>query len=299
MGSCFATHMGAHMIESLPEKNVIVNPMGVMYNPASIYQLLYLFLPPHYIFPHLPLFVGSDGLMRHWFCSSLFAEEKRADLVNKLRELYSRSRDFLQTCDALFVTFSTDTVFKLVEGRLAGKVVANCHKQPASMFSEETCPFNEMKTLWNRIFRGLAQINPDIKVVFTLSPYRYTKHGLHENALSKARLLMLIDNLCKKWDNACYFPAYEIVNDELRDYRFYDADMLHPSQQAIDYVWEKLQAWTFTPELTEYASEKQKILRDLAHRPLHPQSEAAKIFKQKSEERIKNFQKKWGERIRE
>lgn len=297
MGSCFATHMGNRMASCLPEKSVIANPMGVMYNPASICQLLLHLLPPHYIFPQLPLFMGDDGLWRHWYCSSLFAEKKRSSLTSQLRGIYQTTERLLKECDALLVTFSTDTVFRLKEGRLAGKVVANCHKQPASMFSEETCPINEMMTMWNRVLKKLTIENPTIRVIFTLSPYRYTRHGLHANALSKARLLILIDALCKKWECASYFPAYEIITDELRDYRFYNADMLHPSEQATDYVWEKFQTWAFTPDLREYALDKQRILRCLAHRPLHPQSLSTQRFAASIKEMEKAFYKKWGDTI--
>lgn len=295
VGSCFATHMGERMAECLSEKNIAVNPMGVMYNPASIYQFLEIFFSRKNSFPFVPFFKGNDDLWHHWYCSTLFAEKKRTDLAEKLINIYGETRSLLKECDALFITFSTDTVFRLTEGRLAGKVVANCHKQPASMFREETCPVKEMMTMWNRIFKKLETESPHIRIIFTLSPYRYTRHGLHENALSKARLLMLIDSLCKKWDNASYFPAYEIITDELRDYRFYDADMLHPSKQAVDYVWEKFQEWAFTPELKEYASERKKILCDKAHKPLHPNSTAALKFAEIKEKRLRAFQEKWGE----
>jgi len=297
LGSCFATHMGSRLASCLPKRNVAVNPMGVMYNPASISQLLHLLLPPHRTFPQYPLFVADDGLWRHWYCSSLFAEKKRTSLTNKLRDIYKTAQGVLNKCDAILVTFSTDTVFRLKEGRMAGKVAANCHKQPASMFSEEICPMSEMQAAWNRVLKKITMLCPTTHVIFTLSPYRYTKHGLHENALSKARLLILIDALCKNRECASYFPAFEIITDELRDYRFYNADMLHPSEQAIDYVWEKFQNWAFSPELKEYALDRQKILRDLAHRPLHPDTTAAVKFAASIKEKEKAFKKKWGETV--
>ena len=147
--------------------------------------------------------------------------------------------------------------------------------------------------LSDTLTRLFALRGDDLKVVFTLSPYRYRKYGMVENARVKARLLLLIDALCRRFEGAAYFPAYEIVTDELRDYRFYKEDMLHPSDQAVGYVWERFREWTFTPEMDEFAREWQSIARASAHRPLHPESEEHKRFVQTMESRRQLFRQKW------
>ena len=163
------------------------------------------------------------------------------------------------------------------------------------MFDEVILDPEQLKEMWDMLLYQLKHIRPELKVVFTLSPYRYYKYGMHENALSKARLLLLIDYLCRTHEQASYFPAYEIITDELRDYRFYAPDMLHPTEQAADYVWERFSDWTFTDEMKIYARERQALQRDLNHRPLNPDSTASILFKEKVEARLKLFEKKWNE----
>ena len=130
-----------------------------------------------------------------------------------------------------------------------------------------------------RSWQSLLTLLPErMKVVFTVSPYRYAKYGFHGSQLSKSTLLLAVDALCRADSRCLYFPAYEIVLDELRDYRFYDADMLHVSEQAVEYVWERFRAWAFTEEMTTFAQEWAEISKALAHRPLHPDSEAFRRF---------------------
>lgn len=297
VGSCFAQHMGDRLSECLPREQVMVNPTGVLYNPVSISTAIDLAVRPTCQMPEALAFEGNDGLWHHWWCSTLFSAESRDSLMQRLYTQWQQAHRLLKAADVLFVTLSTDMVYKLTGEAATDIVVANCHKQPARLFSHSVADLSYMERIWSELIEKLHALNPHLHIVLTLSPYRYTKDGLHANALTKARLLLLIDHLCSTCEGTSYFPAYEIITDELRDYRFYEPDMLHPSAQAIDYVWEKLQAWAFTPQLTDYARERQQIMRDMAHRPLHPESDAYKQFVAKREKRQQLFEKKWGTKL--
>ena len=296
IGSCFADHIGALMAESLPSSQVRVNPRGPLYNPVSIRQALVSYLPSRIAQPFSEdgFFQTADGQWRHWEYSTKFSAPTREGLHALLSEEWKQSCESLLQTETLFVTFSTDHTYRLAEGNNAGHCVANCHKQPARLFVENVETLDSLCEMWSDLLSMLHKELPQLQVVFTLSPYRYAKYGMHENALSKARLLLLIDSLCANFDFAHYFPAYEIVLDELRDYRFFAEDMLHPSPQAVSYIWERFQQWAFTSELCVYSKERAALLRDINHCPINPQSEAHQAFLRKLEEKKKAFRKKWG-----
>ena len=199
----------------------------------------------------------------------------------------------LLQADVVALTLSTDHVFTLVADGAEGVPVANSHKEPQSRFAERVLTIDEMLTPWRTALLTLRSLVPAVRVVMTLSPYRYAKHGMHGNALSKAQLLLLIDALTHAVDGVDYFPAYEIVLDELRDYRFYAPDMLHPSEQAVDYVWERFKNWCFSADLQRYAAERVALLRAEAHRPLHPGSEAHRRFAEALAQKQAAFRARW------
>ena len=294
IGSCFTDHIGRHMAESLPAGHVEVNPNGVLYNPGSIFTALQLLLDEENEPIEKMYFEGRDGLWRNWLYAGEFAANTQEECHGQIQQRRQQAREVLRQADALFITLSTDHCYFLSADCQRDSLVANCHKEPARRFTEAALPFATLLDEGQALLRRLQTEYPALQVVFTLSPYRYRKYGLHESQVSKARLLHAIDEWCATQPNALYFPAYEIVVDELRDYRFYADDMLHPSDQAVDYVWERFQEWAFTPELQQYACEKAALLRDFAHRPLHPESEAAKLFFAQREKKKENFIKTWG-----
>lgn len=173
-------------------------------------------------------------------------------------------------------------------------MAGNCHKEPAADFSEWEMTVEDILRGWQPLVERLAQAAPRLRVVFTVSPYRYVRYGLHGSQLGKAALLLAADRLCRTSGRCLYFPAYEIVVDELRDYRFYERDMLHPSAVAVDYVWEQLRRWSFTPELERYCDEWQAVRRDLEHRSLHPGSAEDARFRERTRLRAEAFERKWG-----
>lgn len=296
IGSCFADHIGQLMTNCLPNKQVIVNPHGPLYNPISIRQVLASYLPSGIAkpFDEAVFFKTPEGEWRHWDYSTKFTAPTQEALEQMLRKDWLDVQKHFVTTQTLFITFSTDHVYRLTQGECIGHYVANCHKQPSRMFAECTEPLEQLTTLWTDFIQLLHNELPQMQVVFTLSPYRYAKYGMHANALSKARLMLLIDSLCQQFSFTHYFPAYEIVTDELRDYRFYDTDMLHPSDQAVNYIWERFTEWAFTDSLTNYAHERIALLRAMQHRPLNAQSDAHKAFLNKLEQKKKDFLRKWG-----
>lgn len=293
-GSCFADHMGERLRQSLPPQAVCVNPSGVLYNPISLSLSLDAWMQPSPTLLDEGMFQAGDRQFRHWLFSTRFEAATPELLRPIIKEAHQQAHSHLLRSQVLFITFSTDHVFFLQTPDGNELPVANCHKMPSRLFSEQVVSGQAMLERWQHTLRQLHVICPQLHVVFTLSPYRYVKHGLHQNALSKARLLLLIDALCETFPFVEYFPAYEIITDELRDYRFYAPDMLHPSEQAIDYVWERFRTHYFTPALSEFAHEQAQLLRDESHRPLHPESETYRLFQLRCQERRIAFEQKWG-----
>lgn len=182
-------------------------------------------------------------------------------------------RVWMEPVDVLIVTFGTTHVYER-----EGRVVANCQKLPARLFTERELSVGEIVDGMGKAIGRLRERNRDLRVVFTVSPYRYAKYGFHGSQLSKARLLMATEELVRTVENAVYFPAYEIVLDELRDYRFYDADMLHPSRQAVEYIWERFEETMLTADCRAFVKEIEPVRKALKHKPFDAESEEYKRF---------------------
>ena len=193
----------------------------------------------------------------------------------------------------VFLTLGTNHVYRLKE---TGEIVDNCEKRPAALFEEEELTVDECAEYLRKAVELLRANQPEVQIVLTVSPIRYRKYGYHESQLSKATLLLAIDkllHLTSDIGHLTYFPAYEIVMDELRDYRFYAADMLHPSEQAVDYIWERLVGWCFSDEAIAFMDEWRPIRQALTHRPFNPESEEYLRFMQQTHDRLAAFKKKY------
>ena len=218
------------------------------------------------------LFVGSC------FADSIgkrFAEERFPVVVNPFGVMYNPVSVYhtLQRCESIprivFITLGTNHVYRLKE---TGEIVDNCQKKPQSLFSEEQLSQEQCVDILSQIIKFLQTHRPDVKVVFTVSPIRYAKYGFHNSQLSKAVLLLAVDKVVAGYDCATYFPAYEIVLDELRDYRFYQPDMLHPSSQAVEYIWQQFVDSFFSSRAKSFLKEWKHIKDALNHRPFNPES---------------------------
>ena len=189
------------------------------------------------------------------------------------------------------ITLGTNHVYILKE---TDEIVDNCMKRPQKLFREEKLSVDECADYLSRAVAILKERNPEVKVIFTLSPIRYAKYGFHGSQLSKATLLLAVDKLVTASpESISYFPAYEIMNDELRDYRFYQPDMLHPSEQAVDYIYERFAETYFSEEAKAMVAEWEPIKAALAHRPFNPDSEEHKAFLAKVTAKKENFLAKW------
>ena len=188
----------------------------------------------------------------------------------------------------VFLTLGTNHVYRLKE---TGEIVDNCEKRPAALFEEEELTVDECAEYLRKAVELLRANQPEVQIVLTVSPIRYRKYGYHESQLSKATLLLAIDRL--QADSCYYFPAYEILTDELRDYRFYAPDMLHPSQQAVDYVWERLVDSCFSAAAKTFLDEWRPLKQILAHRPFNPDSEDYKALMQKTMQQVDDLRKKY------
>lgn len=225
------------------------------------------------------LFVGSC------FAQSMgerFLAEKFRATVNPYGVMYNPA-SILHTvsrcqspADFAVLTLGTNHVYRLKE---TDEIVDNCQKRPQSLFREEVLSIDECVGFLSQTVDTLVMLNPDIKVIITVSPIRYAKYGFHESQLSKAVLLLSANEMEKRYaGHVFYFPAYEIVNDELRDYRFYASDMLHPSEQAVEYIWECFSASLFGADTLQFLKEWQPIREAINHRPFNPDSDAYKEF---------------------
>ncbi len=287
LGSCFAGYVGNRM--RLAGLDVSVNPFGVLYNPWSIATACMLMSDDQPI-PD-GCFFESGGRWHSWLNDSSFSaaslEECRAGLEMVRCEQMTRLREL----DYLFITLGTNRYYELCGSHL---VVGNCHKQPGRMFVECIPDTEQTVAVLEQALNALWTVRPTLRIVLTVSPYRYAKYGFHENHLGKSVLLLAADTLCKRHERLCtYFPAYEILLDELRDYRFYADDMLHPSDAAVSYIWECLSSSVFSEETRAFVSECENVGRALAHRPQHPESSAYRDFLRQTMGRIEQLNKKY------
>ncbi|MCR4921434.1 MAG: GSCFA domain-containing protein [Bacteroidaceae bacterium] len=293
LGSCFAEHIGERLLSyALP---VLCNPVGTLYNPASIRALLSAACDP---LPDggprpLPLFPTAKGTeWRCWLAATGLAAPSRTaceTLMNERLDALARS---LAQSRYLFVTLGTSVCYRLRE---SGQTVANCHKMPAALFEEQRLTTAECVEALSDIVRIAQAQNPDVEVLFTVSPYRYQKYGFHGSQLAKATLLLAVDEVCRRHSDCClYLPVYEIFMDELRDYRYYAADMLHPSEVAIEVVWRRLVAECMSERLQHYLSDYEPIRRGLAHRPLAPDSESYRTFMAELDQKRLDLKSQYG-----
>lgn len=250
VGSCFADNIGRRFVED--KFRATVNPYGVMYNPASILHTV-----------------------KRWTEELVAAQSEASDSGSDVSQAINEAP---QT--AVF-TLGTNHVYVLNE---TGEIVDNCRKRPQRLFTERELSVDECADYLREAVAMLRQINPSVRIIITVSPIRYAKYGFHGSQLSKATLLLAADKLTKEMDNVVYFPAYEIVNDELRDYRFYREDMLHPTDQAVEYIWQRFGETFFSKQTVKFLEEWRPIKAALAHRPFNPEAEEYKKFLEKAKE---------------
>lgn len=263
LGSCFAENIGNKLQNAYFLS--FINPFGVLYNPMSI-GLGIRYLLSDKEFTENDLF-QSGSLWNSFAHSSAFSATTPDETLQKINSRLLASRYFLSETNVMMITFGTAWIF---ENKETDSIVANCHKLPANQFNRRRLTVDEIVAEFTEIIDLLRRQNPGLQFIFTVSPIRHWKDGAHENTVSKSTLHLAVDALGKAFENVEYFPAYEIMMDELRDYRFYATDMLHPSEQAVDYIWQRFAETYFSGETLELRKELEQLRNDLNHRPLHP-----------------------------
>lgn len=268
LGSCFAQHVGEQLQHRMGEDMVCVNPFGVLYNPASIHQALTCLISEEDGESEIKasVFQGRDGMYHSWLFSGRFSSKCREGCEESISNSLRYAREMIRKTKLLCITFGTTRCYRLRDA--AGYMVANCHKELPSSFVEEEPSADVLKTDWLSLMKQMVEKFPEMKVCITVSPYRYKKYGFHESQLQKSKLLLLADAVEKETDNAFYFPSYEIMLDELRDYRFYATDMLHPSEQAVQIITERFADWIFSDNMKRRAVENLKLWRQNQHIPI-------------------------------
>jgi hypothetical protein len=270
IGSCFAENIG-----NLFQQHYFytcINPNGILFNPKSIYHSLINCLENKEMEDSSIL--NRNNLYLSYLHHSSIYHHSKEDLMLQLGHIQQQTNRFLKSADHLILTFGSAFVYK---HKKTHRVVANCHKQPAVDFEKTLLSIEEIVTNYSELLDKLKVFNPKLKIILTVSPVKYLKDGIEENNLSKATLLLAIHELCK--NRSCiYFPAYELVTDDLRDYRFYKEDMAHPNEQAIAYVWEKFSNTYFSANTKQLNKELLSIRHSEQHQLLFPESEEARLF---------------------
>jgi len=263
MGSCFATNIGEYFKQT--QFNALVNPFGVLYNPFSIANALGKIMDKDAKYALADL-TQHNGLWQSFDHHGQFNHENSDICLSRINKSLSEGQCFLKKTNVLFITFGTAWVYQLVEN---DKIVSNCHKFPATHFNRFLSNVDSIVELYDELFQNLQNLYPKIQVVLTISPVRHWKDGAHGNQLSKAMLHLAVEQLVKRFSNVFYFPAYELLLDDLRDYRFYADDLLHPSKVAIEYIKNKyIDAW-LDDNAKQFIRRISKLSKAVCHRPFN------------------------------
>ena len=275
-GSCFAENISARLAAA--KFRVTANPAGVMFNPESVADLVERCAARQHVDPS-EMFEGAEGWFHYGFHGS-FSRRDIGEAVTAMNSAIDEGHRALAEAGTVIVTFGTAFVYRLAENYVT---VANCHKQPAATFIRERLSVGEIAARWSRLVENqLAGKH----IILTVSPVRHLADGLEANSLSKSIVRLAAEELAERYENVDYFPAYEIVCDDLRDYRFYADDMVHPSPAAVGYVWEKFAAAALTDEARALVPKVEAVVAAAAHRPLHPESESYREFCRRQMEAI-------------
>jgi hypothetical protein len=268
-GSCFTEHIGNTLQEL--KFDTLQNPNGILFDPASVAASLVSYMHnKQYREDELVYF---NELWQSWQHHSVFSHTDRAACLQAINGSQTRAHAFLKEANWLIITLGSSFSYRLEEG-----AVANCHRAPAQTFRKHFMTIEEIVSALSDCLRQLFTFNPAIRVIFTVSPVRHVRDGVIENNRSKARLIEAVHHLVGKFDRLCYFPAYELVIDVLRDYRFYDIDMVHPNYQATSFVLEKFTRHFIDGTSQQMMEEIKKIVMARKHRPFQPATRAHRRF---------------------
>lgn len=267
-GSCFAENVATKLKDH--KFKIHSNPNGILFNPLSIHQCLNGLMRDEKA--DKKELIYRDGIFFSYRHHSSIHDEDDHDLLKKINTQNKIASQFLKEADHLIITFGSAFFYHHIG---LNEAVANCHKQPASFFEKRMLTVEQITERYSLLLQELNLFNPKLRVIFTVSPVKYLKDGVVENNLSKSILFLSIHQLVKQFSNCYYFPAFELVNDDLRDYRFYEEDLAHPNEQAVDYIWEKFSGCLFSHATRELNKQIHALNLALGHRKLITNSEEA------------------------
>lgn len=282
MGSCFAQSMGQRFLSNKFES--VVNPFGTTYHPLAIHRLLTYSIFQEYPAPHTYL-NHQDTAFNYDVHSSLSAT-KREDLELNLHDRISSVHYALKDCRVLLLTYGTAWLYERTD---TGEQVANCHRMPASMFSKRLTSIGEITDSFRKTLNALMSLNPTVKIILTLSPVRHIKDTLPLSSVSKSIVRVACHELAEEFDHVEYFPAYELLIDDLRDYRFYKEDLIHPTGMAEDYIWDKFSNRYFSDSTKEFLKKWETLQQALSHRPFQRDSNGHQQFLNKTLEQLEDL----------
>ncbi len=270
-GSCFTEHIGNQLKDIKFE--VLQNPNGILFDPLGVAGSLVSYIDRKQ-YEAKDLFLLNE-LWHSWQHHSLFSDTSQQRCLDRINQSQQTAYKFLKNTDWLIITLGSAFSYSLREQQLP---VANCHRAPADWFIKKLLPIDEMLSALDQMLHRLFHFNPSLQIIFTVSPVRHIRDGVIENNRSKARLIEVVHQLANKFNRIYYFPAYELVIDVLRDYRFYDKDLVHPNYQATGFVLENFMQHYVEPSSQTIAGEVKKIQIAYRHKALHPDTEAHRRF---------------------
>lgn len=275
VGSCFAQHMADRL--SRYKFSCTSNPYGTLFHPIPLLQNLTDALKGTEV--DKELFLDREDAVFHYSCHSSIWANSKDELKNKLQDLHASVSKDLKESKLLILTFGTAFLYQLAD---SDKAVANCHKQAKNTFTKGLSSPQEIQTVFQSFYAELKKQNPDIQILLTVSPVRHIRDGVHNNNVSKSALLLACEDIQNTFADVHYFPAYEIVLDELREYRFFEKDRVHPNEEARDYVWEKFSIALLNPDSRLINKDLDKLFSSINHRAFREESEAHQQFLKKT-----------------
>lgn len=281
-GSCFTEQIGAKL--AAHKFNTIENPNGILFNPVSIANALVSYIE-YKKYGEEDLFFQNEQ-WGSWDHHTRFSSLDKNECLQGINDSIEKAHDFLKQTDWLLLTIGSAFVYELA----SKKIVANCHKVPTDKFTKRLLGIEDVVTTLDTLVYRLKQFNPGIKIIFTISPVRHLRDGFVENNRSKATLINAVHHLVDKFENLFYFPAYELVIDDLRDYRFYAEDMVHPNYAATNYVWEKFTEACIEEEAKQLMKELFAVQAAYLHKPFQPRSQAHQKFLQSNLQKAQALQ---------
>ncbi|EDP97574.1 GSCFA domain-containing protein [Kordia algicida OT-1] len=288
LGSCFSEHMSGKL--AYYKFKIFQNPFGILFHPKAIENLLLKAINQN-TYTEADIFYANE----RWHCFEAHSELSHADknvLLENLNFAVAETYMFLRDASHVIITLGTAWTYRHIE---TDTIVANCHKVPQKQFLKEILSVDEVAASIENTVALLKSINPKITTLFTVSPVRHVKDGFVENQQSKAHLLAGIHQIVSKRHQIHYFPSYELMMDELRDYRFYADDMIHPNLLAIHYIWEKFQLAWISHESEQTMTAVENIQKGLAHKPFNPKSEQHQRFLANLQAKIQELQTQFPE----